>query len=220
MPFLTNFLTCWGPRGALLSQTDWVSLEILHIKYKFGFYYHLPSNSHDFLTPWWAKSNIWILLFFYQFKLGQWPQRLQAPWAYFHHFKAPIYLAFKNLSTFANTVLGQCLCLKMWRRIHLSTFGVNFLLKLPCNRQYSTKNMQFTCVAFIITYFFLQRFCELDYTFHEEKAIIYKNHWSFFQILRLFLTSIWGCFVCQAPSYPCLCSPFSILTPVQTLWRS
>ena len=49
-------------------------------------------------------------------------------------------------------------------------------LKTSMHRQYSTKNMQFTCVAFIITYFFLQRFCELDYTFHEEKAIIYKNH--------------------------------------------
>ena len=26
IPFLTSFLTCWGPRGALLSHTDWVSL--------------------------------------------------------------------------------------------------------------------------------------------------------------------------------------------------
>ena len=71
IPCFTSFLTCWGPRGALLSQTDWVSLKNMS---RFFLFYKIinqfciffeqiytPSNCHDLLaTPCRHKSALFI----------------------------------------------------------------------------------------------------------------------------------------------------------------
>ena len=83
-PFLTSFLTCWGPRGALLSHTDCVSLN------NFGSFegknnFLVPSNCHNSLASRRIESYWSILQFLYHLNFCQWPQRQEASRPHPHH---------------------------------------------------------------------------------------------------------------------------------------
>ena len=58
IPFLTSWRTCWGPRGARLSHTDWVSLVFVFLY--FVFLYHEFYFVYFCIHTWTASSWLWL----------------------------------------------------------------------------------------------------------------------------------------------------------------